>query len=313
MVRHGIVTHLDLARHTILYFDPLSLGASHNFTGETVVELTRLLVETGANPSVRDRRGETPLHLVKHWLHSDKSESSLPHSSPQTIAVSIGQILLESGTQIMSTDERLTEWVNLPDSEERTLLSYSVGLGDASEGLTRLLLNYGAEVIPTQGSLLRPASPCVGSPESPGPPPPPPHPVQQLTKERTQSAFTWLLKSVMEQRALEPFQHTIHLVGQSMADQPLRMKRHIKRVMMHLGRGISVNGPLFLELKTLMMPFWCNPLPLRHQCLRQVRKSLGPKRLNRGPVTQLGLPTKLQRLVRFQSEHSEHSYPKSDE
>eukprot|EP00095_Tigriopus_kingsejongensis_P000258 snap_masked-scaffold272_size230267-processed-gene-1.4 protein:Tk00258 transcript:snap_masked-scaffold272_size230267-processed-gene-1.4-mRNA-1 annotation:"hypothetical protein L798_11774" len=270
------VNRQDSEGRTLLH-NLLEGASTTNFQGETIVELSRLLVETGAHANVRDHKGDTALHLVRRWLSKSDTERI-------RWVLELGQTLLQSAAKEAESGEALSDLVNLPDSEGRTLLSHCVSQGDRAQDLSRLLLNFGAQVLP---------DPPSGASKDL-------HPIQQLTKERTQSAFTWLLKSVMEEKSLEPFEQTIHLVAQSMAHQPVRMKRHMKRVMMHLGRGISVNGPLFSELKALMMPYWNQPRPLRQQCLSQIRRSIGPKRLNRGAVSQLGLPGKLQRMVQYQ-------------
>ena len=49
---------------------------------------------------------------------------------------------------------------------------------------------------------------------------------------------------------------------------------------MHLGHSRLALGPVFNEVRAKMAPFWTRPQRLGYLCLRQVRKSIGPKKLS---------------------------------
>ena len=98
------------------------------------------------------------------------------------------------------------------------------------------------------------------------------------------------------------FQVTLELLCHAMGENPARMRAHVPRTMLELGKGAGVNGPLFVRLKERLAPFWQRPQPLRYQCLKRIRRAMGPKRLinsgrGGGCVAKLRLPPKLQRAV----------------
>lgn len=127
--------------------------------------------------------------------------------------------------------------------------------------------------------------------------------VRQVGLEREQSAFTWFLRSVMGQGPVwfwENCQETLYLLGDVMGEEPARMKCHVTRTMLQLGKGALINGPLFLQIKTALMSYWASPQDLRYQCVKKVRKILGPKRLGPRSVSGLPLPKKLQKYVRLE-------------
>ena len=253
------------------------------FSEISLVELTKLLLDTGADPNARDDQGNTPLLQIQHLLEQGLFLES----------VQIAQLLLLSSpsTTKITTTTATTSCVdpNHVNVFNRTLLSYSVTYGDASSELTRLLLNHGASVWP---------SPEVGyggsSENTTG------DIVDQLTKERDMAAFTWFLKSVMERHSLENTDNTVYLLSTAMGENPQRMKRHVTRIMLQLGKGAAANGSLFLRLKLQMMPYWSKPQDLRYQCMRRIRKSMGPKRLATSGEKKLRIPTKLQKYIKLE-------------
>ena len=165
--------------------------------------------------------------------------------------------------------------VNHINSQERTLLTYSVSLGDSALELTRSLLNHGAKVLPARSDILR-----------------------------DRSAFTWLLRSLMRapNQSLESHRETLLLLCQNMceveAGGPETMRSHVLSTMVHLGHSASVMGPFFLHLRTLLAPFWKQPLSLTHLCRSSIRHSLGPKNVASG-VTQLKLPPSLTQYLHY--------------
>ena len=175
---------------------------------------------------------------------------------------------------------------NAVNAANRTLLSYAVACGDAAADLTRALLNGGARVWP---------SPEVDPDRlSDG------EVVSALAAERDQSAFAAFVREVVRRQSLEGFEATLDLLAHAMGEEPARMRAHVPRTMLELGKGAGVNGPLFVRLKERLAPFWRRPQPLRYQCLKRIRRAMGPKRLGGGRgghVAKLRLPPKLQRAV----------------
>jgi hypothetical protein len=172
--------------------------------------------------------------------------------------------------------------VNAINSRDRSLLSYSVTHGDSSVAVTRLLLNCGAQVWPD----------VAQSSHS--------NTIDVLAREKDLSAFTWFLKSLMrrEHVTLSDAEETLYLLCAVMGEQPSKMRQHVHRTMMQLGKSRSLNGPLFRRLHSVMIPYWARPHDLRYICLKSIRKSLGPKRLSAGVATsRLNLPRKLQHYV----------------
>lgn len=224
------------------------------------MEVTKVVLETGSvSVDLEDEMGNTLLLHLEHLLRRKLFDQ----------ATHILQLLLTQSPD-----------VNHVNKLGRSLLTYSVTYGDATAEMTRMLLNHGARVWPEQEV-------STGKSDI----------IDKLKLEREQSAFTWILRSLMDGSVeLEECDETIHLLCVAMADQPARMKRHVTRIMLQLGKVAVVNGPLFLQLKMTMMPYWAKPQELRFQCLRRIRKSLGPKRLH-NLTKQLPLPKKLQRYV----------------
>ena len=75
--------------------------------------------------------------------------------------------------------------------------------------------------------------------------------MDRLAAERERSAFTWFLRSVMEDAGgsgLAGRAETLSLLSHAMGDDPVRMQSHVMRVMMHLGHSRLALGPVFNEV-----------------------------------------------------------------
>lgn len=159
--------------------------------------------------------------------------------------------------------------INHANAAGRTLLSHAVEHGDRTINTSRLLINHGAMVWPNNGGEGTSTSSSSASI------------VDRLAAERERSAFTWFLRSVMEEGGgLAGRAETLSLLSHAMGDEPVRMQAHVMRVMMHLGHSRLALGPVFNEVRAKMAPFWTRPQRLGYLCLRQVRKSIGPKKLS---------------------------------
>lgn len=157
------------------------------------------------------------------------------------------------------------------NGQDRTLLTYSVALGDSAIELSRCLLNHGASVLPPRSTDLN----------------------------RDRSAFTWLLRSLMNEQRLTYHLETIHLLCQNMTEVngPEVMRGHILSSMIHLGHTAPVMAPLFLELRSIVQPYWCQPLSLGHLARSSIRNSL-KDHVAHG-VTQLNLPPSLSQYLHY--------------
>ncbi|XP_066974018.1 ankyrin repeat and SOCS box protein 6-like [Macrobrachium rosenbergii] len=181
-------------------------------------------------------------------------------------AAEVAQVLLQAGAQ-----------VDAVNNKGRTLLTYSIEHLDDSLMLTRTLLNNGASV--------------WGAPDS---------------CDKDQSVFTWFLKAVISRRKLENCSHTISILSMVMAENPRRMHQHVLRTMFRHSRCYKVLGPVFLELKTLMMPHWTQPPSLSSLCWRSVRNSLTPKKIH-SSTHLLGLPPLLEAFILLEEPGYGHS------
>ena len=230
-------------------------------------EVTKVLLTSGADPSATDADGNTPLLQLRSLLDAELFSEA---------AEVAGILINESGCD-----------VNAINACDRTILSYSVAHADSSIALTRLLLNSGAQVWPDV------AAQTAASQQSSST-------IDALAREKDLSAFTWFLRALMrrEHVTLDDAEETLYLLCIVMGEQPSRMRQHVHRTMMQLGRSRSLNGPLFRKIHSAMIPYWARPQELRYICLKSIRKSLGPKRLSSGGATsRLSLPKKLQHYV----------------
>ena len=224
--------------------------------------MCKVLIEAGANPETRDHEGNTPLLQIRSLL-----DAGLYRESEE-----IAKLLL-NGSNVN---------VNAINSRDRTLLSYSAAHTDNSVSLTRLLLNAGAQVWPDVVTKTSHST------------------IDALAREKDLSAFTWFLKSMMirEHATLDGAEETLYLLCAVMGETPVKMRQHVHRTMMQLGKSRNLNGPLFRRIHAEMIPYWARPQDLRYICLKSIRKSLGPKRLSSETATsRLSLPKKLQHYV----------------
>jgi ankyrin repeat protein len=173
---------------------------------------------------------------------------------------------------------------NRVNAAGRSLLSQSVTHGDACADLTRLLLNYGAQVLPFRAS--------------------PSSDADDVARERDASAFTWFLRTAMRHQDLSASRVTLRLLCDALAVDAEFMRRHVLSTMLHLGQ--QSNGAnsaslasLFVQIKSAMTPFWRQPLSLRHACVARIRASLGPKNMIEGG-RQLNLPPSLLRHLHLE-------------
>jgi hypothetical protein len=181
--------------------------------------------------------------------------------SPESLVELVQTLLLRAQTGGNVVDQF--------NAQERNLLSYTVALGDSVLELTRCLLNHGAQVLPARCSIIR-----------------------------DRSAFTWLVRSIMNRQSLEGHRETLNLLCQNMASDPEVMRTHVLSTMIHLGHSATVMAPLFIQLRALVSPYWAQPLPLIQLCRSSIRHSLGPKNVAVG-VTRLSLPPSLTQYLHY--------------
>ena len=93
------------------------------------------------------------------------------------------------------------------------MLSQSVTFLDESIELTRTLINHGARVWP-DSSLSKPSS------------------VAEIIQDKEQSAFTWFLRALINQRGLDNSSQSLECLCHEMGRDPERMKSHVQRVML---------------------------------------------------------------------------------
>lgn len=236
-----------------------------------------------------------------HHIHKPKTKQSVKHQldeiftfNGETLLLATQRLLtvldvnqfgllmdflIESGSDVNAINEQ----------DDRSLLTYSVWQGDRCVQITRKLLNCGAVVWPDYFSLNGDGESSEGSSNSYGD-----ELVDRLTKERNRSAFTWFLKGLMARTngqdrvktvfpvvtttpIPEDMTDTMVVLCHAMAENPARMRRHVNRVMMHLGQSIRAQGPLFNEVRAYLAPFWKEPQPLKYLCLKRIRNVLGPR------------------------------------
>jgi len=263
--------------------------------GQFVSQLRMHLRQTGCDINVQDSQGFTALHhliqgcskenfaLVEEAAElllcqfADTCNQNIydleEHNSPLTglhmlLDRNLPQAsLVKLATLLLSHDFD----ANHINGHERTLLTYSVSKGDSCLDLTRCLLNHGALILPARSNIAR-----------------------------DRSAFTWLVRSLMKEQSLDSHKQTILLLCQNMAEVngPEAMRSHTLSTMIHLGHSASLNAPLFTQLRSLIAPFWGQPLDLVHLCRNSIRRSLGPKNISLG-VTQLNLPPSLSHYLHY--------------
>jgi len=261
-----------------------------------VSQLRMHLRQTGCDINVQDSQGFTALH---HLIQGCSKENFAPvmeaaelllnqlepcrinpdvydlqdHNSPLTsLHMLLDQNLPQSSLVKLARLMLAHDFdVNHINGHDRTLLTYSVSKGDLYLDLTKLLLNHGALILPARSNIVR-----------------------------DRSAFTWLVKSLMTEQSLDGHKETLLLLCQNMAEVngPEAMRSHTLSTMIHLGHTASVMAPLFMQLRSLIVPFWSQPLDLVHLCRNSIRRSLGPKNISLG-VTQLNLPPSLSHYLHY--------------
>ncbi|XP_050724713.1 uncharacterized protein LOC127002695 isoform X2 [Eriocheir sinensis] len=257
----GVGVGAEVNEANVLGQTPLHALLLGDVRSTSLVEALCTLLAHGADVSVRDNAGETPLHLVRNLLRQGLYQR----------AAQVARILLQAGAH-----------VDAANNEGRTLLTYSVEHLDDSLPLTRTLLNHGSS--------------AWGAADG---------------TDKDQSVFTWFLKAVITHRRVENCAYTVAILAHVMADNPRRMHQHILRTMFRQSRCYKVLGPVFLELKTLMMPHWTQPPTLTSLCWRTVRHSLTPKRIHSG-APKLGLPPPLESYILLGDTTNTSSNPTSD-
>ena len=107
----------------------------------------------------------------------------------------------------------------------RSLLSLSVAHLDDSIELTRVLINHGARVWPElEPAAAHPPSSCSDGAGL--------RTVAEITRDTETSAFTWLLRAVINQRGLDNTGRSVECLAHLMGRHPDRMKAHVTRVML---------------------------------------------------------------------------------
>ncbi|XKL65018.1 hypothetical protein PGB90_005104 [Kerria lacca] len=197
-------------------------------------------------------------------------------------AVELVKIFLEEGAD-----------VNVINNENRTLLSYSIPYMDKSIHLTTLLLNYGANVWPI--------------------PPNPELPLRNNSRiyekygssSNCNSAFTWFLRGVIKQlRLSDHCLQTLYVLAEIMGENPNSMHSHVMSTMFSHARCYSILGPVFLQIKLAMSPYWSQPQSLKFLCRSIIRKSIinVPGRfINNENISSLMLPPSLQSYLMLES------------
>jgi len=224
---------------------------------DSVFDSTCILLRHGFDVRLEDVDGNSPLNFISKLLDRKLFREALE----------LSKIILQ--------DPRCDS--NSVNTFGRSLLSQSVTHGDDCVDLTRLLLNNGASVFPFRAT-----------PESNA---------DDVTRERDASAFTWYLRTAMRQQDLSASSLTLKLLCDAMAVEPELMRTHVLSTMLHLGQqssgaNSSRLASLFIELKSVMAPYWRQPLPLRCLCVNRIRRALGPKHIATR-AQQLNLPSSL--------------------
>lgn len=221
----------------------------------------RILIESGTPVNLMDGSGDLPLHLVRNFIN------------PEDDLEETRQLVL------VLVDEHGADQVNQVDAKGRSLLTYTVEAGDRCQDLTRLLINLGAKMTPSDSTL----------------------------NEADTSALAWYLRAQMRKPQSKNDdgldEETLYLLCTAMMEEDggsgLKLKAAVDRLMIALGTSRQVHGPLFRRLRGLMASYWLKPSQLRQMAVKSIRRSLGPKRLSKGQevVSRLKVPHKLQRFI----------------
>lgn len=128
--------------------------------------------------------------------------------------------------------------VDAEDNGHQTLLFHSVASLDAASDLTRLLLNRGADV---------------------------------WYKSEGDSPFGSFLQAIIRRRCVEGASVTADLLGRMMGNRPEAFRLLVLRSMIRHGRYVRVLGPVFVQLKSLLSPYWKQPPSLRYAAWSAIR------------------------------------------
>ena len=104
------------------------------------------------------------------------------------------------------------------------------------------------------------------------------------------------LQAIVRCRCVEGAVQTTGLLGRTMASRPEEMRSLVLRSMLRHGRCVRVIGPVFVQLKSMLSPFWRQPQRLTYSAWKVIRQSMGPPRLL-AELDQLGLPPALHRFI----------------
>ncbi|XP_065226216.1 uncharacterized protein LOC135849644 [Planococcus citri] len=276
----------------------------------------------------------TKMQLIKEAIQRQKNMTSsrgagtsrwynVRDASGNTALLVSGQKLLKEGCfdkVVELANVLLSEGsdVNVSNNENRTLLSYSIQYMDKSIRLTALLLNYGANVWPigTAGTTVASTKLPLAKNK---------HPVlvadnvsdslplaPQVEKyidhnafDGCNSAFTWFLISIMKRLKLnDNCLRTMYLLAEAMGEHPELMRSHVMSTMFSHAKCYNVLGPVFLQIKLAMSPYWTQPQSLKYMCKSAIRKSvlsLPGRFVTAENMSSLLLPPSLESYVMLQN------------
>ncbi len=99
-------------------------------------------------------------------------------------------------------------------------------------------------------------------------------------------------------------QHRTLYFSQSMGEDPRSMHSHVMSTMFSHARCYNILGPIFLQIKLAMSPYWSQPQSLKFLCRSVIRKTIikEPGRfINNDSVSSLMLPPSLQSYLMLES------------
>jgi ankyrin repeat protein len=156
--------------------------------------------------------------------------------------------------------------VDAEDNGQQTLLSHSVAALDGASDLTRMLLNRGADVWHRNGT-------------------------------GGDSPFGSFLQAIVRCRCVSGATITADLLGRTMGSRPEAFKALVLRSMLRHGRFIRVLGPVFVQLKSILSPYWRQPQPLRYAAWTVIRRHSSPVKSWARELQQMGLPPSVLRYL----------------
>ena len=104
--------------------------------------------------------------------------------------------------------------------------------------------------------------------------------------------FFSFLKAVVRCRNVDGAAVTADLLGRTMGSRPEAFRSLVLRSMVRHGRCVRVLGPVFVQLKSILSPYWRQPHPLRYAAWNVIRRHS-----NAGQLKQLALPPPLLRYL----------------